>query len=201
MIRILLAEDQVMFRLAVAELLATRPDLAVVAQVGRADEVVPAALATRPHVALVDIDLAGADGIGVAGELARAVPDCRVLILTVFGRPGYVRRAIEARVAGFLLKDATPDDLVEAVRRAAAGQLVFDAELMVRAVRDGAAPLTEREREALALTWRGATAGEVAERLNLSPGTVRNYLSSAIQKLGARSKIEAARMAEERGWL
>jgi two-component system, NarL family, response regulator DesR len=200
-IRLLIAGDQVLFRRAVAELLDSRPDLEVVAEVGRAGEVVPAALAARPDVALVDVDLAGLDGIAVAAELARVLPACRVLILTVFGRPGYVRRAVEGGVAGFLLKDATPEELVAAVRRAAAGELVFDPELMRGAIQDGTGPLSDRERQALAMTWRGATVDEIAGRLHLSPGTIRNYLSSAIQKLDARSGVEAARIAEEHGWL
>jgi len=201
MIRILLAEDQVMFRGAIAELLGSKPDLEVVAEAARGDEALRAAAATQPDVALVDVDLAGDDGLSVAAELRRLVPACRVLILTVFNRPGYVRRAIEGGVAGFLLKDATPDDLVGAVRRAAAGEPVFDTDLVLVAIRDGVGPLTQRERESLQLTWQGATVEEIAAQLHLSQGTVRNYLSSAIQKLDARSKVEAARIAEERGWL
>jgi len=200
-IRVLIAEDQAMILGALAALLSGEPDIEVVAQVERGDQVLPSALRTLPDVALLDIEMPGADGIAAAAELHRRLPSCRSLILTVFGRPGYLKRAVECGAMGFLLKDAPPDELAVAVRRVAAGERVFDPKLAVSALSEGLSPLTPREREVLALSADGASVEAVARSLHLSAGTVRNHLSIAIQKLGARNRIEAARLAEEKGWL
>lgn len=201
MIRVLLAEDQTMVREALAGLLSLEADIEVVAQVGRGDEVVPAAQEARPDVALVDIEMPGRDGLAVAADLAREVPGCRVVVLTTFGRPGYLRRAMAAGASGFLLKDAPAADLARAVRRAAAGERVVDPDLAVAAVAEGDNPLTAREREVIVASRRQPTVADIARAVHLSPGTVRNHLSAAMIKLGARNRAEALRMAEERGWL
>jgi two-component system, NarL family, response regulator DesR len=201
LIRVLIAEDQAMIRGALAALLATEPDIEVVAQVERGDRVVDEALKTRPDVALLDIEMPGKDGITAAADLRVQVPSCRVLILTVFGRPGYLRKAVDAGVSGFMLKDAPPDELAAAIRRTAKGEKVIDSQLAVSALSEGTSPLTPRERDVLAMSVRGASVEDVAKRLHLTNGTVRNHLSIAIQKLNARNRTEAARIAEEKGWL
>lgn len=201
MIRVLLAEDQTMVRGALAALLALAGDIEVVAEASRGDEVVPRALATRPDVALLDIEMPGGDGLAAAAVLHEQLPSCRVLMLTTFGRPGYLRRALESGAVGFLLKDAPPAELASAVRRAAAGQRVVDPDLALSALSEGASPLTEREREVLAAARHGASVVEIAARFALSEGTVGNYLSSAMQKTGARNRVEAAHVAEQKGWL
>jgi two-component system response regulator DesR len=201
MIRVLLAEDQTMVRGALAALLALAGDIEVVAEAARGDEVVPRALATQPDVALLDIEMPGGDGLTAAAALHEQVPNCRVLMLTTFGRPGYLRRALESGAVGFLLKDAPPTELASAVRRAAAGQRVVDPDLALSALSEGASPLTEREREVLAAARHGASVAEIAARLALSEGTVGNYFSIAMQKTGARNRIEAAHIAEQKGWL
>ncbi len=199
--RVLLAEDQALVRGALAALLALEADLEVVADVGRGDEVVPAALVARPDVALLDIEMPGIDGLAAAAQLRAAVPGCRVVMLTTFGRPGYLRRAMEAGASGFLLKDTPASELADAVRRVARGQRVVDPALALAALSEGANPLSEREREALALVATNGTIADIAAALGLSEGTVRNHLSAAIQKVGARNRAEAARMAAEKGWL
>ena len=201
MIKVLIAEDQAMIRGALAALLATEPDIEVVAQVDRGDRVVEAALKSSPDVALLDIEMPGTDGIAAAGELRTKLPACRTLILTVFGRPGYLRKAIDAGVSGFLLKDAPPDELAAAIRRTAKGEKVIDAQLAVAALSEGSSPLTPRERDVLAMSTRGTSVEEIARSRHLTNGTVRNHLSIAIQKLNARNRVEAARIAEEKGWL
>jgi two-component system response regulator DesR len=201
LIRVLIAEDQAMIRGALAALLATEPDIEVVAQVERGDRVVEEALRARPDVALLDIEMPGQDGITAAADLRAKLPNCRVLILTVFGRPGYLRRAVDAGVSGFLLKDAPPDELASAIRRTAKGEKVIDSQLAHAALSEGSSPLTPRERDVLAMSVRGASVEEVARSLHLTNGTVRNHLSIAIQKLNAHNRIEAARIAEEKGWL
>ncbi|MGZ6363615.1 MAG: response regulator transcription factor [Ktedonobacterales bacterium] len=201
MIRVLLAEDQTMVRGALAALLALAGDIEVVAEASRGDEVVPQALATRPDVALLDIEMPGGDGLVAAAALHEQVPTCHVLILTTFGRPGYLRRALESGAVGFLLKDAPPAELAAAVRRAAAGQRVVDPELALSALSEGVSPLTDRERDVLVAARHGASVADIAARLALSEGTVGNYLSVAMQKTGARNRIEAAHIAEEKGWL
>jgi len=201
MIRVLLAEDQAMVRGALAALLNLEGDIEVVAEVGRADEVVPVALTTRPDLALLDIEMPGGDGLSAAHALRAALPACRVVILTTFGRSGYLQRAIASGAAGFLLKDAPAADLAEAIRRVTAGERVVDPELALAALSEGVNPLTSRERDVLAASLDGASIAVIAARLSLSEGTVRNHLSAAIQKLGGHNRTEAARLAEQKGWL
>ena len=201
MIRVLIAEDQAMVRGALASLLGLEDDLEVVAQVARGDEVVAAALAARPDIALLDIEMPGATGLVAAEALKRELPECRVLILTTFGRPGYLRRAMEQGAAGFLLKDTPAHELAGAIRRAVAGERVVDPGLAAAALSQGESPLTPREHEVLAASREHLTVAELAAALYLSPGTVRNHLSSVMQKLDARNRAEAVRVAEERGWL
>jgi two-component system response regulator DesR len=200
-ITVLLAEDQALLRQALAEIIDREADISVVAQVGRGDEVLAAALRTRPRVALVDIEMPGRDGLVCAADLREHLPSCRVLVLTVFNRPGYLRRALENGASGYILKDTAPRDLVRAIREAAAGRRVIDPELAETARVEGLGPLSPREREVLALTHQGASVEEIAADLGLSRGTVRNHLSLAIQKLEARTRFEAARIAEAKGWL
>ena len=201
MIRVLLAEDQSMVRGALAALLSLEPDIEIVAEVARGDEIASAALATQPDIALLDIEMPGASGLDAAAVLHKQLPSCRVLILTTFGRPGYLRRAMESGVVGFLVKDAPAVQLAAAIRRAVAGERIVDPALAASALSEGGNPLTERERAALAVSATGASIAEIAATLSLSEGTVRNYLSSAIQKLDARNRNEAARLAEQKGWL
>jgi two-component system response regulator DesR len=200
-IKVLLAEDQELVRGAMAALLSLEPDIEVVAGVGRGDEVVDAALASRPDVALLDIEMPGVDGIAAAGQLRKALPACRVLMVTTFGRPGYLRRAMASGASGFMLKDAPAKELAVAIRRTAAGERVLDPQLAAQALSDGDSPLSQREAEVLISAADGASIADVARRLFLSEGTVRNHLSSAIQKLDARNRMEAIRVAEEKGWL
>jgi two-component system response regulator DesR len=201
MIRVLIAEDQAMVRGALASLLSLEDDIEVVAEVERGDAVLDAAREHGADVALLDIEMPGGDGIDAAARLAQELPATRSLILTTFGRPGYLRRAIESGAAGFLLKDAPADRLAEAVREVHAGRRVIDPGLAADAIADGVSPLTAREGDVLAAAGRLATAAEIAAQLHLSEGTVRNYLSAAIRKLGARNRAEALRIAEEKGWV
>ncbi|MGI8429983.1 MAG: response regulator [Solirubrobacteraceae bacterium] len=201
MIRVLIAEDQAMVRGALASLLGLEQDIEVIAQVARGDEVVCAAVANRPDVALLDIEMPGQSGLEASEELRRALPGCRILILTTFGRPGYLRRAMEGGAAGFLLKDAPAHQLAAAIRRAVAGERIVDPGLAAAALSQGASPLTPREQEVLSAARDHATIAELAIALFLSPGTVRNHLSSVMQKLDARNRAEAVRVAEQRGWL
>jgi two-component system response regulator DesR len=201
MIRILLADDQHMFRGALAALLSLEPDLEVVAEVGRGDEVVPAALATKPDVALVDVEMPGIGGIAAAHQLRQALPGCHVLIVTTFGRPGYLRRAMEAGASGFVVKDTPSDTLADSIRRVHQGLRVVDPTLAVESLTAGANPLTARERDVLREARTGGTIADLAKALVLSEGTVRNHLSSAIGKTGARTRAEAVRIAENNGWL
>ena len=201
MIRVLLAEDQAMVRGALAALLSLEGDIEVVAEVARGDEVVSTALTTRPDVALLDIEMPGGDGLSAAHSLHATLPACRVVILTTFGRSGYLRRAMETGAVGFLLKDAPAADLAVAIRRIVAGERVVDPDLALAALSEGTNPLTSRERDVLAASLSGASIADIATRLSLSEGTVRNHLSTAIQKLDAHNRLEAARRAEQKGWL
>lgn len=201
MIRILIAEDQAMVRGALASLLSLEDDIEVVAEVERGDRVLAAARAHSPDVALLDIEMPGLDGISAARELARELPETRSLILTTFGRPGYLRRALEEGASGFLLKDAQASELAAAIRTVAAGGRAVDPSLAAAAITEGTSPLTVREHDVLAAAARNGTAAEIASSLHLSEGTVRNYLSAAMRKLGARNRGEAVRIAEEKGWL
>jgi two-component system, NarL family, response regulator DesR len=201
MIRVLLAEDQAMVRGALASLLGLEHDIVVVSEVGRGDEVVAAAATSCPDVALLDIEMPGMTGLDAAAALHTALPDCRVVILTTFGRPGYLRRAMEEGAAGFMLKDAPASELAAAIRRVVGGERIVDPGLAAAALSAGENPLTAREREVLAQARTEGTIAELAGVLHLSPGTVRNHLSTIMGKLGAGSRIEAIRRAEERGWL
>ena len=200
-VRVLLAEDQAMVRGALSALLSLEDDIEIVAEASRGDEVLPAALDTLPDVALLDIEMPGGDGLSAAAALRERLPSCRVIILTTFGRAGYLKRAMESGAVGFLLKDAPASGLAAAVRRVMNGERVVDPGLAAVALSEGDNPLTEREREVLVASEGGATIEDVAATLYLSEGTVRNYLSTAIQKLGARNRVEAARLAERKGWL
>ena len=190
-----------MIREALAALLSFEDDMEVVAQVGRGDEVRQAAEETKPDVALLDIEMPGLDGISAAEQLHRACPATRVIILTTFGRPGYLRRAMESGASGFIVKDSPADKLARTIRDVLAGQRVIDPDLAAAALAEGASPLTPRERDVLAASRDSATIAQIAGTLYLSEGTVRNYLSSCIQKTGARNRTEAQRIAQERGWL
>jgi two-component system, NarL family, response regulator DesR len=201
MIRVLLAEDQAMVRGALAALLSLEGDIEVVAEVARGDEVVSTALTTRPDVALLDIEMPGGDGLSAAHALRAALPACRVVILTTFGRSGYLHRAMESGAVGFLLKDAPATELAMAIRRVMAGERVVDPDLALAALSEGTNPLSGREREVLAAALGGASIAAIAIQLSLSEGTVRNHLSVAIQKLGVSNRMEAARLAEQKGWL
>ena len=201
MIRVLIAEDQAMVRGALVSLLRFEDDIEVVAEAERGDEAVAAARKHRPDVALLDIELPGLDGITVAGELARELPETRSLILTTFGRPGFMRRVLEAGARGFLLKDAPASELAAAIRTVAAGGTAIDSALAAAAITEGESPLTPRELEVLAAAAGNETAADIASTLFLSEGTVRNYLSTAMRKLGARNRREAVDIAEQKGWL
>ncbi|MFE4860569.1 response regulator [Streptomyces sp. NPDC056670] len=201
MIRLLLAEDQSMVREALAALLGLEPDMRVVAQAARGDEVLDAARAHDVDVALLDIEMPGRTGIEAAAELRRELPSVKIVILTTFGRPGYLRSAMESGADAFLVKDAPAAQLATAVRKVLAGERVIDPTLAAAALAEGANPLTDRERDVLRAAQGGATNAELATALSLSQGTVRNYLSMAIQKLAARNRAEAVRIAREKGWL
>ena len=190
-----------MVRGALKALLAMEGDIEIVAETDRADEVLPLASRTKPDVALLDIEMPGGDGITAAGQLRSELPSCRTLILTTFGRPGFLRRAMESGASGFMLKDAPAHELALAIRRTMAGERVIDPGLAAAALSSGISPLSEREREVLVAGQDGATIAEIAKVLFLSEGTVRNYLSSAIQKLEVNNRTEAARVAEDQGWL
>jgi two-component system response regulator DesR len=200
-IRLLLADDQALVRGALAALLDLEPDLEVVAQVGRGDEVVAAAVKGDADVVLMDVEMPGLDGIAATATLRKALPSCRVLIVTTFGRPGYLRRAMEAGASGFVVKDTPARQLAEAVRRVHAGLRVLDPALAEESLVSGASPLTARETEVLRAARGGDTVADVAAVLHLSEGTVRNHLSAAIGKTGATTRSEAARIAQDRGWL
>jgi two-component system response regulator DesR len=200
-IRVLLAEDQGMMRGALALLLGMEEDMEVVAQVASGDAIVEAALVHRPDAALLDIELPGRSGLDAAAELRERVPGCRVLILTTFGRPGYLRRAMEAGAAGFLVKDGPVEELAAAIRRVLAGETVVDPALAAAALSAGPSPLTARECDVLKASADGATVADIAAKLHLSESTVRNYLSSAIGKTGTRNRMEAMREARQQGWL
>lgn len=200
-IRVMLAEDQSMIRGALASLLGLEPDIEVVGEAATGDEAVAVAVTTKPDIALLDIEMPGMDGITAAGEIRRRLPDCQVMILTTFGRPGYLRRAMEAGAAAFLVKDSPARELAAAIRRVLAGERVIDPGLAAAALSAGPNPLSARERDVLAAAVDGSTISDIARRLHLSEGTVRNYLSSAIQKTAARNRIEAVQRAQAQGWL
>ena len=200
-IRLLLADDQELVRSALRALLELEDDFEVVASVGRGDEVVDAARSHRPDVALLDIEMPGLDGLAAAAVLKAQLPACRVVILTTFARAGYLRRAMEAGAAGFVVKDAPSEVLASAIRRVMTGERVVDPALAALTLVAGDSPLTARERDVLTVARSGATVAEIAAKLYLSEGTVRNYLSAAIAKTSARNRLDALRIADERGWL
>lgn len=201
MIKVLLAEDQGMMRGALALLLNLEDDFEVVGQVSTGDQIVPTAREVRPDVAVLDIEMPGRSGLDAAAELHAELPGCKILIVTTFGRPGYLRRAMEAGASGFLVKDGPVEDLARAIRRVLAGERVVDPELATAALSAGPNPLTSRERDVLAAAVDGSTIADIAGRLHLSESTVRNYLSAAIGKTGSRNRIEAVRAARHNGWL
>ncbi|MEU2351242.1 response regulator transcription factor [Modestobacter sp. NPDC049651] len=201
MIRLLLADDQALVRGALAALLDLEPDLTVVAEVGRGDEVVDAAVRHDADVALLDVQMPGLDGIAATAALRAGLPSCRVLIVTTFGRPGYLRRALEAGASGFVVKDTPARQLADAVRKVHAGLRAVDPTLAEESLVAGASPLSAREAEVLRAARGGGTVADLARELHLAEGTVRNHLSAAIGKTGARTRAEAVHLAEEHGWL
>ncbi|BBH18534.1 DNA-binding response regulator [Nocardioides baekrokdamisoli] len=201
MIRLLLADDQALVRGALSALLNLEPDIEVVAEVGSGLDVVAAARSSSPDVAMLDIEMPGMDGIAATAALREALPDVRVLIVTTFGRPGYLRRALQAGASGFVVKDTPAAQLAEAVRRVAQGLRVVDPELATDSLMTGDSPLSPRETEVLQAARDGSSAAAIAGRLFLSEGTVRNHLSAAIGKTGATNRAEAVRLAESNGWL
>lgn len=201
MIRLLIADDQALVRGALSALLGLEGDIEVVAEVGRGDEVLDAARRTSPDVALLDIEMPGMDGIAAAAALHAALPGCRSLIVTTFGRPGYLTRAMRAGASGFVVKDTPAAQLADAVRRVAQGLRVVDPALAADSLAQGESPLTERETDVLAVARSGGSIADIAGALHLSEGTVRNHLSSAIGKTGARNRADAVRVADENGWL
>jgi two-component system response regulator DesR len=200
-IRVLLAEDMRILRDTLVAVLSLEDDIDVAAQVCDGTSIVPTVLATQPDVAIIDIDLPGTDGLTAAAELHERCPQCRVLILTVLSKPGNLRRALAAHALGFLPKDTPAGELVNAIRRIAAGQKVVDAQLALAALEVPDTPLSPREAEILRRFSTGADPAEIAAQLFLSYGTVRNYLASAVTKLGARNRVDAVRIAAEAGWL
>jgi two-component system response regulator DesR len=200
-LRLLLADDQALVRGALAALLNLEPDLEVVAEVGRGDEVVAEARRVRPDVALLDVEMPGLSGIAATQALRAALPACKVLMVTTFGRPGYLRQAMAAGASGFVVKDTPARQLADAVRRVAAGLRVVDPALAAETLASGESPLTTRETDVLRAARDGGTVADIAAGLALSEGTVRNHLSAAIGKTGARTRAEAVRLADEQGWL
>jgi two-component system response regulator DesR len=199
-IRVIIAEDQAMVRGALAALLDTESDIEIAAQAQNGTEALDLVLSHRPDVLLTDIEMPEMTGLELAGEIQRRRLPVKVVILTTFARAGYLRRALEAGVSGYLLKDAPAATLADAIRRIRAGGRVIDPELAAEAWTDPD-PLTDRERQVLRQAADGAASADIAARLNLSEGTVRNYLSEAISKLGAANRVEAARIARQKGWL
>lgn len=201
MLRVLIAEDMHMLRKALVALLEMEPDIEVVASLGDGAQIVKRALEVRPDVAVLDIDLPGTDGLTAAGALHAVLPECRTIILTSLGRPGNLRRALAAHASGFLIKDSDPAQLSAAIRAVVAGERVIDPELALSALDERAQPLTPREVQVLRLASQGDEASQIAAKLTLSSGTVRNYLTTVVTKLGARNRVDAIRIAQEAGWL
>lgn len=201
LIRVLLAEDMALLRGALAAYLNDEPDIEVVAEVDRGDDIVPTVHRVRPDVAVIDIGLVGVDGLTAARKLQVEAPWCRTVILTGMGTSRTLREALEAKIHGFVVKDTPPEQLAQSIRRVANGEWVIDSKLAGAALIDRQDPLTHREHEVLELTAEGATVAEIANRLSLSVGTVRNYLSAIISKLGARNRIDAVRIARDAGWI
>jgi len=201
MIRVLIAEDMHMIRVAVAALLSLEADMQVVAELDRGDQVAATALRIRPDVAVLDIDLPGCDGLTVAAELYERLPQCQALVLTGLSQPGNLLRALKVHVRGLLVKDASAETLAVAIRKVAAGQRVIDPELVAAALETGSSPLTDRETDVLRAAQTGISTAEIATQLALSSAAVRNHLSNAISKIGARNRVDAIRVASNAGWL
>ncbi|MQY11654.1 Transcriptional regulatory protein DesR [Streptomyces sp. RB5] len=201
MIRIVLAEDMHMVRGALIALLTLEGDIHVVADVDRGEDIIPAVAEHRPDVAVIDIDMPGIDGLTAAAGIHEQFPSCGTLIVTTFGQPGNLRRALESRVSGFLMKHSPPSELADAIRAVARGEVVIDPQLAMDAWSARTNPLTPREVEVLRLAAQGADSREIAPKLYLSVGTVRNYLTAIVSKLGARNRVDAIRLAQEQGWL
>ena len=201
MIRVLIAEDMHLIRGALVALLSLEFDMEVVAELARGDQVLEAAIRTRPDVAVLDIDLPGMDGLSAAEALHAQVPSCQILVLTGLSQPGHLLRALKVHVRGFILKDAPASTLAQGVRRVAAGERVIDPELLAGALETGESPLTPRETDVLRAAEEGISTDQIAKSLALSSTTVRNYLSNAIMKLGGRNRIDAIRIARDAGWL
>ncbi len=201
MIRVLIAEDMHMIRGALVALLSLEDDMEVVAELDRGDQIVPTALATRPDIAVIDIDLPGLDGLTAAEQLYRRLPECRTLVLTGLSQPGNLLRALKVHVRGFIVKDAPAETLADGIRRVSKGERVIDPELVAAALETGSTPLTPRETDVLRAAESGIPTDQIAARLSLSPATVRNYLSNAISKVGGRNRIDAIRIARDAGWL
>jgi len=200
-IRVLIAEDMHMIRGALVALLSLEDDMEVVAELERGDQIVPTALATRPDIAVIDIDLPGLDGLTAAEQLYRRLPECRTLVLTGLSQPGNLLRALKVHVRGFIVKDAPAETLADGIRRVSKGERVIDPELVAAALETGSTPLTPRETDVLRAAESGIPTDQIAARLSLSPATVRNYLSNAISKVGGRNRIDAIRIARDAGWL
>jgi two-component system, NarL family, response regulator DesR len=201
MIRVLIAEDMHLIRGALVALVSLEDDLEVVAELDRGDQILEAALRTRPDVAVLDIDLPGLDGLTAAEQLHQRLPECRTLVLTGLSQPGHLLRALKAHVRGFIVKDAPAQTLADGIRRVARGERVIDPELVAAALETGSTPLTDREADVLREAASGLSTEQIAVRLSLSPATVRNYLSNAISKVGGRNRIDAIRIARNAGWL
>ncbi|MEU8326709.1 response regulator transcription factor [Nonomuraea sp. NPDC048881] len=201
MIRVMIAEDVRILRDTLAAVLDLEDDITVMVAVERGDEVVPTALDAEPDVAVLDIDLPGMDGLEAAALLRDKLPRCRTVMLTGLNKPGHLRRALDAGVAGFLLKHSPPDELIDAIRKVVAGGRVVDPQLALAELERAESPLTAREAEVLRIAATGAEPDEIAKTLFLSLGTVRNYLSSALMKLNARNRIDAIKIATDQGWL
>ncbi|MCK2218697.1 response regulator transcription factor [Actinomadura sp. ATCC 31491] len=201
MIRVLIAEDMHMIRSALVALLSLEDDMEVVAEIERGDEVLATALRVRPDVAVLDIDMPGLDGLSAAELLAEQLPGCRALVLTGLSQPGNLLRALKVHVRGFIVKDAPAQTLTDGIRRIARGERVIDPELVAAALETGSSPLTARETEVLRVAASGVRTAQIATQLSLSQATVRNYLSNAISKVGARNRIDAIRISRDAGWL
>jgi two-component system response regulator DesR len=200
-IRVLIAEDMHLIRGALVALLSREPDMEVVAELDRGDQILEAAIRTRPDVAVLDIDLPGMDGLSAAEVLHEQVPNCQILVLTGLSQPSHLLRALKVHVRGFILKDAPAATLAQGVRRVAIGERVIDPELLALALETGESPLTPREADVLRAAEEGISTDEIARTLFLSSATVRNYLSNAITKVGGRNRIDAIRIARDAGWL
>ncbi|OAP86178.1 DNA-binding response regulator [Peptidiphaga gingivicola] len=200
-IRIVVADDQALVRGAIAMMLDLEEDIEVVAQAGNGREAIEAVACGDVDVVLADVEMPVMDGIAAASRIRKEHPDVKILMVTTFGRPGYLRRAMEAGASGFVVKDAPSDSLASAVRKVMAGQRVVDPDLAAESLAASSNPLTEREQDVLRATSGGGTTADVSRSLFLSQGTVRNYLSSAIHKTGARTRAEAVVIARDNGWL